>query len=147
MHNEFTGYVDNAFISIKGTTLMLNGSQQFKLSKTLTGEISGFMRTPGVEGVIKIKTFGMVNIGLSKQVLNNKGSIRLNVRDFLNIQKFRGESKYGNVDASFQEKHDSRVINFGFSYRFGKGKINPVPKRNTGGASDEQSRVNGGHGN
>ena len=143
-NNKFDGTVNSDHVKIDATTLMLNGSQQFQISKTLTGEISGFFRTPGIEGVIKTKPFGMVSAGLSKQVMKNKGTVRVNLRDVFKTQYFRGESKYGTVDAAFQEHSDSRVINVGFTYRFSKGKVNQR-KRSNGSASDEQSRVSTGN--
>ncbi len=143
-NNKFEGLVGEAFVTIDATTLMVNGSQQFQFSKTWSGEISGFFRTQGIEGVIHAKPFGMMSLGVSKQVMKNKGTIRLNVRDVLKTQYFRGESKYSNVDAAFQEHNDSRVVNIGFTYRFSKGKINQR-KRSNGSANDEQSRVGAGN--
>jgi iron complex outermembrane recepter protein len=143
-NNRFEGIVNNTFITISATTLMLNGSQQFQFSKTLSGEISGFYRTQGIEGVIHAKPFGMMSIGLSKQVMKSKGTIRVNLRDVFKTQYFRGESRYSNIDAAFQERRDSRVLNIGFSYRFSKGKINQR-KRSNGSANDEQSRVGTGN--
>ncbi|HWJ25466.1 MAG TPA: outer membrane beta-barrel family protein, partial [Flavisolibacter sp.] len=145
--NKFDGIVSNTPVSIDAAMLMLNGSQQFKITKSFSAEISGFFRTAGIEGVIRSKPFGMMNMGFSKQVLKDKGTIRLNIRDVFNTQRFRGIIKYGDVDANFTEKHDNRVVNIGFNYRFSKGKMNGGQKRRTGGASDEQSRVGGGNGN
>ncbi|MFN2438552.1 MAG: TonB-dependent receptor domain-containing protein [Chitinophagaceae bacterium] len=142
-NNRFSGIVDSTQVTVDATMLMLNGSQQFKITKTFSAEISGFFRTAGVEGVIKSKPMGMVSAGFSQQVFKGKGTVRLNVRDIFYTQKFRGESKYGSVDASFQERGDNRAVNLGFTYRFSKGKINGAPKRKTGGASDEQNRVGG----
>ena len=146
-YNRYEGIVNNTAVNLESTTLMLNGSQQFTFAKTWGAEISGFYRTSGVEGVIVIKPLGMVSLGLSKQVMKNKGSIRLNVRDVFLTQRFKGESKYGNVDTRFQNYNDSRVINLGFTYRFSKGKINGAAKRKTGSASDEQNRVGAGGNN
>jgi outer membrane receptor protein involved in Fe transport len=143
-NNKFEGIVNNVFVTIDATTIMLNGSQQFQFSKTWSGEISGFFRTQGIEGVIHAKPFGMMSVGLSKQVIKNKGTVRLNVRDVFKTQKFRGESKYSNVDAAFQERNDSRVVNLGFTYRFSKGKVNQR-KRSSGSANDEQNRVGAGN--
>jgi len=146
-HNEFSGIVNGTFVRVDATTLTLNGSQQFKLSKTFTGELSGFYRTAAVEGVIKAKSMGQVSAGFSKQIMKNNGTLRLNFRDLFYTQKFSGVSKYSNIDAAFQEKSDSRVVNLGFTYRFTKGKMNGAPKKKNGGsASDEQNRV-GGSGN
>ncbi|MFL5772251.1 MAG: TonB-dependent receptor domain-containing protein [Flavisolibacter sp.] len=144
-NNRFSGVVDSTPIIFSATSLALNGSQQFKLSKTLTAEISGFYRTSGIEGVIMIRSMGMLSAGFSKQVMKNKGTLRLNVRDILLSQKTNAKSKYGNVDASFQEARDSRVVNLGFTYRFSKGKVSNTKKRTNGSASDEQNRVGVGN--
>jgi len=145
--NRFEGEIDNTPVVVKAGMLMLNGSQQFKFAKTWGAEISGFYRTRGVEGIIATYPVGALNIGLSKQVMNNKGTVRVNVRDILYTQKFRAETKYANVDAGFREWRDSRVVNLGFTYRFSKGKMNGGQKRRTGSANDEQNRVGGGSGN
>ena len=143
-NNRFEGIVNNTFVTIGATTLMLNGSQQFQISKTWSAELRGFYRTQGIEGVIHAKPFGMMSAGLSKQVMKNKGTLRLNIRDIFKTQYFRGESKYSNVDAAFQEHRDSRFVNIGFTYRFSKGKINQR-KRSNGSANDEQNRVGAGN--
>lgn len=139
-NNRFNGIVDSTEITVSATSLSLNGSQQFKFAKTWTAEISGYYRTGGVEGVIEVQPQGMLAIGFSKQILKNQGTLRLNVRDILYTQRSFGKSKYGNVDAQFREERDSRVVNFGFTYRFSKGKVGNQRKRN-GSANEEQNRV------
>ena len=142
-NNKFDGIVNDTMISVKATTLQLNGSQQFNFAKTWSAEISGFFRTGGIEGVIQGKSLGMVSAGLSKEIFKKKATIRVNVRDIFYTQGFRGISKYSNIDARFTENRDSRVVNFGFTYRFSKGKINGAPKRRASSSSDEQNRVGG----
>ena len=145
-NNKFDGTVNNAHVVVSATSLMLNGSQQFKFAKTWSAEVSGFFRTAGIEGVINAKPFGMMSLGFGKQIMKQKGTLRLTVRDILYSQRFRGESKYSNIDATFQEQGDSRVVNLGFTYRFNKGKLKDTPKkRNGGSASEEQNRVGSGN--
>ena len=144
-NNKFDGIVNDTMISVKATTLQLNGSQQFNFAKTWSAEISGFYRTGGIEGVIQGKSLGMLSAGVSKEIFKKKATIRLNIRDIFYSQGFRGISKYGNVDARFTETRDSRVVNFGFTYRFSKGKMNGAPKRRASSSSDEQNRVGGGN--
>jgi hypothetical protein len=143
-NNKFAGIVNNSYVEIEATSLMLNGSQQFNFAKTWSAEISGFYRTQGIEGVIHAKPIGMLAVGLTKQVMKNKGTVRINLRDVFKTQNFRGSSKYSNIDAAFQENRDSRVVNIGFTYRFNKGKINQR-KRSNGSANDEQNRVGVGN--
>ena len=63
------------------------------------------------------------------------------MRDIFYSQKFRGESKYGNVDFNFQQATESRVVSVGFTYRFSKGKKMPPTKRTAGSANEEQERI------
>lgn len=142
-NNRFTGLVNNENISTSITTFMVQAQQQFKFAKTWTAEVSGFYRTKGLEGVIYIKPMAQLNAGISKQVLKNKGTIRLNVRDIFAGGVFKGYSKYGTVDATFRNVNDSRAVSLNFTYRFNKGKLKAGSnKRN--GASDEESRVKTG---
>lgn len=145
-NNNFRGVVGVDAIDVTATTLTLNGSQQFKLGKTSSAEINGWFRTTGIEGVIKIQPVGMFSIGFSQQVMKGKGTLRLNLRDVLSTQHFKGSSKYGTVDATFQNYNDSRAVSIGFTYRFSKGKVSNQ-RRRASASAEEQSRVGGGNGN
>jgi iron complex outermembrane recepter protein len=140
--SRFEGVINNADVMIEAVAFMANATQQFKFGPKSSAEISGFYRSAGIEGVIKAKSMGMLAFGFSQQIMKNNGTLRLNVRDILQSQKFRGEAKYGTVDARFQESSDSRTVSLGFTYRFNKGKVGGV-KRRAASSNDEQSRVGG----
>jgi len=141
-YNKYSGIVNGSYLDVDGVSFTANINNQFVFTKGWSAELSGFYRTTSVQGVLVARPMGALNIGVSKQVLKNKGSIRLNCRDFLNIQVFKGYSKYQNIDVDLRSARDSRVLNLSFTYRFGKGK--PMQQRKKGGAGDEQSRVKGG---
>jgi hypothetical protein len=144
-HNRFEGIVNGDFVKLNATTAQFNVSNQFRFAKTWAAELSGFYNTPGLHGVFRIHGFGMMNMGVTKQIWKGKGSLRLSVRDILYSQKINGDIKYSNIDAAFQQTRDSRQVALGFTYRFSKGKVNGNgQKRRTGGASEEQSRVKTG---
>jgi hypothetical protein len=143
-NNEFNGIVNNTMVTMGATSAMFNGSVAYKFKKGLTTEVSGFYRTAGVDGVFRIGGFGMMNLGASMPLFKTKGTIRLNVRDVLWSQRIKGESKFGNIDAQFQNYRDSRVASITFTYRFAKGKLNANARRKTSGSADEQSRVKTG---
>lgn len=146
-NNQFEGIVNSDNITIGVTSFLFQAQQQFKFGKGWEAEVSGFYRTKGLEGVIFIHPLGQVNFGFSKQVLKNKGSVRLNVRDPFNMTNFKGVSRYGDVDAKFQSYNYNRSVSISFTYRFNKGKINGNSQRKNGGAEDEQNRVKVGGGN
>jgi iron complex outermembrane recepter protein len=139
-NNRYEGIVTNTPVSIEFTSFTINGSQTFTFAKTWNAELNGFFRSAGIEGVLKAKSIGMIAVGIGKQVMKGKGTIRVNVRDVFYTQRFRAESRYGAVDIAFQEARDSRVLNVNFTYRFSKGKMNGQQrKRNSG--PDETNRV------
>ncbi len=144
-YNKFNGIINGGFVSVDATTVMFNGSQQFKTSKTGTFEISGWYRTAGLEGVIRAKGVGMIALGYTQQIMKGQGTLRFNIRDVFYSQQFRATTKYGMVDASFQERRDSRVLNIGFTYRFTKGKLKASQSKRNSGASEEAGRVGGGN--
>jgi outer membrane receptor protein involved in Fe transport len=139
--NRFQGVANGDPITISATTLVLQSQQQFKFNKGWGAEVSGFYRTKALEGVIVAHPLGQISMGASKQILKNKGTVKLNVRDVFNLQHFEGYSKYGNIDIAFQNYWESRVVNLSFTYRFNKGKMNANGGRRNSGASDEQNRV------
>lgn len=144
-NNKFSGVLNGDYTVISANTGQFNVSNQFKMNKTWSAELSGFYMTGGVDGVFRIKGFGMMNMGVSKQLFKGKGSLRLNIRDVLYSQKIKGTIRYSNIDAAFQQRRDSRQLGLGFTWRFSKGKMNGNgPKRKTGGASEEQNRVKTG---
>jgi iron complex outermembrane receptor protein len=141
VNNHFEGLVNGAMLNVDGATFTTNVSNQFTFKKGWSGEISAFYRSKGIEGTLVAEPMGAVNFGIGKQVLNNKGSVRLNVRDFLDIQKFRGYSRFQNVDMKINNQWDNRVVNVSFSYRFGKA-TQSGPQRKKGSTNEEQSRIN-----
>ncbi len=144
-NNHFKGIVNNDRISISTATFIVQMQQQFKWGKGWGGEISGFYRTKGIEGVIFIKQIKQFNAGFSKQILKNKATVKLNFNDIFRGSVFHGYSKYSNVDAQFTNVNDQRSISMGFTWRFNKGKLKANGSRQQGGAGDEQGRVKTGH--
>ncbi|HEU4471923.1 MAG TPA: outer membrane beta-barrel family protein, partial [Flavisolibacter sp.] len=141
-NDNFKGDVNDVSIDRSATTFTLNGTQQFKVTNTLSAEINGIYRSGGLNGVMRTRPVGQVTAGVSKQVLKSKGTIRLTVRDIFWTQRLRGVTQYGNVDVAMSQVSETRVATIGFTYSFSKGKkITPV-KRTQGSAGDEQNRIN-----
>ena len=145
-YTKFTGSLYGENIDVNGTTLMANLNNQFKLGKGLSGELSGWYRTKGVEGQVILNPMGQASAAISKQVLKDKGSLKLAVRDLFYTGGVKGDINFQQTKASFQNTRDSRQVSLTFTYRFGKPFKAAQPRR-TGGASDEQSRVKAGGNN
>ncbi len=142
-NNRFQGFINNSTVDLQSNLLTTNVNAQMSLGKGWNAELSGFYRTKGLEGVLVIGGLGAVNGGISKSVLNNKGTVKLGFRDIFSTQQFKGFAEYSYIDTRFVQKRDSRQATLSFNWRFGNAKI-AAPKRKAGGASDEQSRVKTG---
>ena len=143
-YNDYKGFLNGEDVRVKAGNFLVNINNQFKFKKGWSAELSGFYRTKGIEGQILIKSMGQLNAGIQKQVLKNKGTLKLNVRDILYSMQANGEINFQRTEATFQQQRDSRVATLSFGYRFGK-PINGQQKRKTGGAGSEQNRVKGGN--
>jgi hypothetical protein len=143
-NNHFKGIVNNDYVSLGVTGMMAQLQEQFKWGNGWGAELSGFYRSKGLEGVIYIKSITQVNAGFSKQVLKNKGSVRVSFRDIFRGMIFKGYSKYSNVDAQFRNVNDNQSVSVSFTWRFNKGKLKANAGRREGSATDEQNRVKAG---
>lgn len=138
--NQYDGFVNQGPIHVSGINYNTNFTSSFEVKKGLNMELGGFYRTQTQEGTIVANEMSQLNFAISKQVLKNKGTIRLNCRDFLNLQHFSGYSYFQNVDVQLYNRWDNRVFNISFTYRFAKGKAGVAPRKSAG-AIDEASRV------
>ncbi|WP_397298111.1 outer membrane beta-barrel protein [Pedobacter sp. UC225_61] len=138
-YKKLSGYQNvNYKSSVK--QLHINMNNQFKLSKTLNGEISGFYTTKNRNDLQELLSpTGQVSAGLAKTILKGKGTLRLTARDIFYTQSMEGMTDFPGANEYFILWRDSQVINAGFSYRFGKPL--KAAKRSTGGAGDEINRA------
>lgn len=140
-YNKYEGFVNTGNIDVEGPAFNANMQNQFTLPKGWSMELSGYFNSKAIYGTIVGLSQGSVNFGVAKKMMKDKGTLKLNFRDFLGLQQWSGYSRYQNVDVTIHNRWDSRVVNLSFTYRFAKGQ--KTEQRNNGGAGDEQSRVKG----
>ncbi|NCD69658.1 TonB-dependent receptor domain-containing protein [Mucilaginibacter agri] len=140
-NNTYEGEFYSGYLHQSQYTFGANGSNQFTLSKTWSAEISGFYNTGGTYGQFVSIPTGMLNAAIQKKILNNKGSIRFNMRDI--FHSFSPSGTITNIEGATATYHnfvDTQVATLTFTYSFGK-LTNTPSKRDTGGADSEQGRA------
>ena len=126
------------------TQLNVSLNNQFQLKKGWGFEISGYYQTKSQIDLQEwLKPQGELDLGVSKQILKNKGTVKLSVRDLTFFQNYSGFSTFQNAYEPFRVTWDSRVVRLSFNWRFGKA-MKPV-NRSQGGASEEIDRVGNGN--
>jgi len=140
-NNTYQGQFYTGYLNQSKNTFSANGNNQFTLSKTWSAELSGFFNTSGTYGQFVSIPTGMLNAAVQKKILNNKGSIKFNVRDVL--KSFSPSGTITNIvgaTATYHNFVDTQVATLTFTYSFGK-LTGVAHKRDTGGADSEQGRA------
>jgi iron complex outermembrane receptor protein len=142
-HKIIEGFIWAPFkATVNQVNISLNN--QFQFGKGWAAELSGYyLSNSQIDLQETLTPQGEMGAGISKQVLKNKGTIRLTIRDMFYTQNYSGYSTFQNSDEPFAVKWDSRVARISFSWRFGKA-MKPV-KRSGGGATEETERVGSGN--
>ncbi|MFA6084655.1 outer membrane beta-barrel protein [Mucilaginibacter sp.] len=140
-NNTYQGVFYTGYLNQSQYTFGFNGNNQFNLSNGWSAELSGFYNTGGTYGQFITLPKGMLNAAIQKKILNNKGSIKLNMRDILRTGSTNGTiTNVVGASATFHNFDDTRIATLAFTYSFGKSS-NVPSKRNTGGADSEQGRA------
>ena len=143
-YNKYKGFINTGIINVAGYSFNANMQNQFTLPKGWSMELSGYFNSKAVYGTIVGLPQGSMDFAVAKNMLKDKATLKLNFRDFLGLQQWRGYSRYQNIDVNINNHWDSRVVNISFTYRFSKGQN--AEQRRSGGADEEQSRVKSGRG-
>jgi iron complex outermembrane receptor protein len=140
-HRIMEGVVARAY-SVSVTQLNINLNNQFRFKKGWSAELTGFYSSRGRNDIQEIvDPAGQLSIGVARQVLQNKGTLRLAVRDIFYTQWMKGFTYFQQATEWFKLTRDTRVATLSFSYRFGKAF--KATRRNSG-AREEMERVGNG---
>jgi hypothetical protein len=143
VYNHYNSIYLEEKLEIKQASWNMYASNQFTISKSWSGEISGWYNSRAFYGLYAAKPMGMLNAGLQKTILNKKGTLRLNVNDIFWTNRFRGKAIYKDIDFSVKSQWPSRQFRLTFTYNFGNQNVKGARQRNTG-SDDLQKRANGG---
>jgi hypothetical protein len=122
------------------TQLNLSINNQLRFKKGWSAEFSGFYLTRNQNDLQEVlNPTGQMSFGVSKQILQNKATIRFTFRDVFYTQTMAGWTHFESVLEYFKLLRDTRVATIGFTWRFGKA-MKATARRN-GGADDEMNRV------
>ncbi len=149
---NFNGYAEVSHLIFKsplyteqlntsGTYYYLSATNSFQFGKGWSGDLVGLYRSDLVYAQLLLKSYGQINFGLQKKILDGAGTIRLAVNDILYTR--RGDGIINNLrltDADWNSNFDSRTVTLAFSWRFGKSTLKKR-RYQSNGSRDEQSRV------
>ncbi|MNJ94927.1 hypothetical protein D3C87_126310 [compost metagenome] len=98
-------------------TFNLNAQNSFTISDSWKAEANAQYQSQSNLGIYKRDVFFDFSVGVSKQILANKGSIKFNVTDIFNTNKYHINSTVGETYINKRYNLDSRVATLSFTYR------------------------------
>ena len=103
------------------TSFTVNVTNNFTFKKGWSAELSGFYRHKAIAGLTQMEPIYQMSIGLQKQVMKGKGTLRFNFRDPFAWQKFEGRNTLWNDRwrICFHDPIQDRLTGT-FTWRFGK---------------------------
>ncbi|HEY2350536.1 MAG TPA: TonB-dependent receptor [Puia sp.] len=146
-YNHFTGELYGEVLDVNAIQGMGNMTNMFKFKHGWSAELSGWYRTSGIEGQIYILPMGQTSTAIAKQIMKDKGTLKLGLRDIFYTQQVRGTIDFQQTEATFHNSRDSRQLSLTFTYRFGHAVKGAQNNHHTGGADDESSRIKKGGNN
>lgn len=116
--------------------------QSYKISPLYSVDMSIWASSPSVwQGTFKSSAIGMLDVGASRQVFKNNGTIRIVVTDVFKTLGWKGTNSFAGQNLIASGKFESRQLKLSFTWRFGNSEVRASRDRNSG-LEEEQKRVN-----
>ena len=112
----------------------------FSIPRLFTLELNAIYSSRSNTGLGALTSYFVLNTGVQRNVLKNKGTLKLSVNDIFRGQQFTLASDYQQVNIRQHFLFDSRFAMLSFTYRFGNSKIKPRTERQTG-IEKEKKRI------
>lgn len=113
-------------------TFRLNSQHAMGLGKGWRSELSGFYDSGNLMGVTSYLSRYQINIGIQKEILSGKGTLKMSVNDLTRNSAYRYKRDYEGIQLFHYGNPDSRFVLFSFTYRLGQMVNNTQVTRETG---------------
>lgn len=118
----------------------LTSNNTLRLAKGYKAEFFAFYRSSLTYGAYVFRPSFGGSIGLSKSILDQAGTLTLNISDPFNLQTRRYDVRSAGISASNVDKTESLFVRLNFSYKFGNKKVKASKSRRSG-IEDEKYRL------
>ena len=115
--NRFTGNTVNSDTIDPIATINLSIQNSFTITKSLKAETNAQYQSKSNLGIYERDGFFDFSIGISKQLLSEKGNLKLNITDVFNTNNFYINSAVGQTAINKRYDLDNRIATIAFTYR------------------------------
>ena len=145
--NQLVGSYARTSTQVEGQPVRLarfgwsaSSDHTFTLPRAYTLTVGGSYYSPSVNGLFRMKSSGMVNVGLKKQFAQDRATLSLRLTDLFYMSRWYSTLRYNNVDMVWNNRYESRKVLLSLTWKIGSGK---TVNRPAAGSQEEEGRVGG----
>lgn len=138
-HNKYKSYIGDALLDVAQTSYMFRSQHNLLLPAGFKLELVGMFLGPQREGQMWINSFGWVDAGLTRSMMDDKMTITLNGTDLFRTQVIRGNINFDKINTNFSQYRSNQGISLTLRYNFSSGESFKVTNRS--GSTEEQDRL------
>ncbi|NRF39473.1 outer membrane beta-barrel protein [Pedobacter foliorum] len=130
---EYGNYSRSRFIGA------INIQQSFNLPGHINAEVTGVVNSKRISGLnTYIKGNSQIDLGLQKNLMNDKATLRLAASDILRTNRYNTDTQLNNLLLLTTYVGETRQLRINFTYRFGNSKIKTKDSRESGLENESQ---------
>jgi ACT domain-containing protein len=139
-HQTVKGIYENRTFTNTNLYLEFVYSNVFKLGKGFTTELGGSYRSGWIQSIYYTRPTTTIDLGFSKNILNDQGSLKFNITDIFN--QLIIVSDVAVINHVISRKNETRYFRLNFTYKFGNNNVKKSQNRQTGIGSESRRIVN-----
>ena len=125
-------------VQLRRVGAMASSNHAFVLPRHYQLQVGGEYYGPSVNGLFALRASGTFNLGLRKQLWQDKATLSLKVSDLFYTSGWFSALHYQNIDTDWVNRYDSRRLSLSFTYKLAGGKTRTM---HVGGSVDEEGRA------
>ncbi|PSK89772.1 outer membrane beta-barrel family protein [Taibaiella chishuiensis] len=116
-----------------------NSNHTFSVKHGIKIQTDFYYGIPRKDGLAKIQSEYAWNLGVQKQFLGDRLTVKCNATNIIGTYAYRAHYLGQGLDIRWRNEWEGRRVNISFSYKFGSQKIKAARDRDI--SSDEKSRI------
>jgi hypothetical protein len=137
-YGEVRTHVAEQVVQLRRWGGTVNSDHTFRLPRNYQLLVGGEYSGPSVSGLYTLRASGALNLGVRKQLWQEKAVLSLKVSDLLYTDGWFSSLHYQNLNTEWVNRSDSRRLTASFTYKLGGGKTHSV---RASSSADEEGRA------
>lgn len=125
-------------VRLRQVGAMATSNHTFTLPRHYQLLVGGEYYGPSVNGLFALRPSGAFNLGLRKQLWQDKATLSLKISDLFYTDGWFSSLHYQNISTDWVNRYDSRRLALSFTYKLAGGKTHTA---HPSGSADEEGRT------